>query len=97
MTEPSFPPYNVGDLDGAARLLAPGAPLILYGPWIEEGVDTAPSNLSFDHSLRDRDPRWGLRPVEAFADEAVLRSLLLVDRRAMPANNIMLRFERQHP
>ena len=87
---------SLGLLDGAARLLAPGAPLILYGPWIEDGVDTAPSNLSFDESLRDRVPSWGLRSVELFAAEADLRGLALVDRRAMPANNIMLRLERQH-
>lgn len=87
---------SLGLLDGAARLLPPGASLILYGPWIEDGVDTAPSNLEFDHSLRDRDPSWGLRLVTTFAAEAALRGLVLVDRRAMPANNIMLRFERQH-
>ena len=87
---------SLGLLDGAARLLPPGAPLILYGPWIEDGVDTAPSNLAFDHSLRDRDPSWGLRLVATFAAEAALRGLVLADRRAMPANNIMLRFERQH-
>ena len=61
---------SLGLLDGAARLLPPGAPLILYGPWIEDGVDTAPSNLAFDHSLRDRDPSWGLRLVATFAAEA---------------------------
>ena len=88
---------SLGLLDGAAHLLAPGAPLILYGPWIEEGVDTAPSNLSFDQDLKVRDPRWGLRSVATFAAEARLRGLPLVGRRAMPANNIMLRFERQHP
>lgn len=87
---------SLGLLDGAARLLAPGAPLILYGPWIEDGVDTAPSNVSFDDSLRERDPSWGLRSVATFAAEAGLRGLALVDRRAMPANNIMLRLERQH-
>ena len=87
---------SLGLLDGAARLLAPGAPLILYGPWIEDAVATAPSNLSFDHSLKDRDPEWGLRSVATFAAEAELRGLALVDRRAMPANNIMLRFDRKH-
>ena len=85
----------LGLLDGAARLLAVGGPLILYGPWIEEGVETAPSNLAFDADLRARDPQWGLRTVEAFAREAELRGLILVSRQAMPANNIMLRFARR--
>lgn len=85
---------SLGLLDGAARLLAPGAPLILYGPWIEEGVPTAPSNLAFDADLRARHCRWGLRCVSDFVREAEPRGLVLAERRAMPANNIMLRLER---
>lgn len=84
---------SIGLLDGAARILPPGASLILYGPWLEREVDTAPSNLAFDQSLKSRDPEWGLRSVEEFAREAFLRGFVLGDRRAMPANNIMLRFE----
>jgi hypothetical protein len=81
----------LGLLDGASRLLREEAPLILYGPWIEEGVEPAPSNLAFDHSLKARDSRWGLRSVEWFASEARQRGLDLIERRAMPANNLMLR------
>lgn len=84
----------LGLLDGAERLLAPGAPLILYGPWIERGVAPAASNLEFDRNLRSRDPEWGLREVEVFAAEASARGLSLVERRAMPANNLMLNFRR---
>lgn len=84
---------SLGLLDGAAKLLSNGAPLILYGPWLEAEVEPAPSNLAFDQSLRSRDPRWGLRLVEDFAAEAALRGFALVERRAMPANNLMLRCE----
>ena len=84
----------LGLLDGAARLLASGAPLILYGPWIEQGVATAPSNLAFDADLRARDPEWGLRAVETFAAAASERGFALVERRAMPANNVMLLLRR---
>ena len=42
---------TIGLLDGAARVLPVGGPLILYGPWIVEGVETAPSNLAFDADL----------------------------------------------
>ena len=84
---------SIGLLDGAARLLATNGPLILYGPWIEEGVETAASNLAFDQDLRARDPRWGLRKVEVFAVEANSRGFFLADRRAMPANNVMLKFQ----
>lgn len=84
---------SLGLLDGAGRLLGSGAPLILYGPWLQADVPTAPSNQAFDISLRDRDSRWGLRLVEDFAVEAEKRRLLLAERREMPSNNLMLRFE----
>ena len=83
----------IGLLNGAQRLLGKGGPLILYGPWIEDGVDTAPSNIAFDESLRARDGRWGLRRVEDFAREADARGLVFADRREMPSNNIMLRLD----
>jgi SAM-dependent methyltransferase len=85
---------GLGLLEGAARVLR-GGPLILYGPWLEEGVEPAPSNLAFDQSLKMRDSRWGLRTVEWFAAEAEARGLALVERRPMPANNLMLRLERR--
>jgi hypothetical protein len=86
---------GLGLLDGAKNLLGPGTSLILYGPWIEEGLEPTPSNVAFDENLRSRDPRWGLRKVEDFAAEAALRGFVLVDRRSMPSNNLMLRFLRQ--
>lgn len=89
----------LGLLDGAARILSPGAPLILYGPWVSEAIETTPSNLAFDADLKARDPRWGLRTVEAFAAAALERGLVLEQTRAMPANNLMLllRPKRTHP
>ena len=84
----------LGLLDGAARLLGAGAPLILYGPWLSETIDTAASNLAFDADLRSRDERWGLRSVEDFTSEAEKRSFRLVGTRAMPANNLMLLYRR---
>ena len=83
----------LGLLDGANRLLGPEGRLILYGPWLEEGIEPAPSNMAFDGSLKARNPRWGLRLVETFADEARTRGFELKDRQPMPANNLMLLFE----
>ena len=83
-----------GLLRGAGRLLRPGAPLILYGPYVREGVATAPSNEAFDESLRARDPRWGLRSVEAVMDEARTRELSFERLVEMPANNLTLIFRR---
>ncbi len=84
----------LGLLDGAARLLGEGAPLILYGPWLVHGIETAPSNLAFDADLRDRNASWGLRRVEDFVREAEIRGLTPVETRPMPANNLMLLFRR---
>ena len=84
----------IGLLDGAAQLLEEGGSLILYGPWLEAEVETAPSNIAFDQSLRARNAEWGLRRVEDFAAEAAARGLVLAGRREMPSNNIMLRFDR---
>jgi len=84
----------IGLLDRSARLLDAGAPLIMYGPWLESGVEPAASNLQFDADLRLRDPRWGLRLVEDFGAAAAERGLQLEERRAMPANNMMLLLRR---
>lgn len=86
---------SLGLLAGAARLLPPGGPLILYGPWLVEGEPLAPSNRQFDASLRERNPEWGIREVGGFAREAGARGLMLEEQRAMPANNRMLLFRRQ--
>ncbi|MEC7623876.1 MAG: DUF938 domain-containing protein, partial [Pseudomonadota bacterium] len=51
----------VGLFAGAGRILTSGAPLVLYGPFIEPGRETAPSNLAFDQSLKQRNSEWGLR------------------------------------
>jgi len=82
----------LGLLDGAARVLKRGGALILYGPWLQAGVETAPSNLAFDQQLRERDPEWGLRRVEDFDAAASERDFRLEQTRAMPANNLMLLF-----
>jgi SAM-dependent methyltransferase len=74
-------------LEGAAAQLEPGAPLLLYGPYREGGRHTAPSNEVFDASLRERDPAWGVRDLEAVAAEAGARGLALEEVVTMPANN----------
>jgi hypothetical protein len=61
---------TVGLIKGAAAILPSRSPLYLYGPYKREGFETAPSNQAFDQSLRDRDPNWGLRHLEAVAATA---------------------------
>jgi SAM-dependent methyltransferase len=84
-----------GLIAGAARLLAAGQVLYLYGPFKENGEHTAPSNAEFDASLRATDPRWGVRDVtdvRALADE---HGFDFVERVAMPSNNMSLIFRRR--
>lgn len=79
-------------LDGVARILVPGGPLVLYGPYLRAGVPTAPSNLAFDQDLRARDPAWGLRSLERVAEEARARGLRLAELVELPANNVLVTF-----
>lgn len=82
-----------GLMQGAARHLVPGGLLVTYGPYFEDGVIPAPSNLAFDESLRARDPSWGIRRLEDVAAEAQRAGLALRQRHALPANNLLLVFE----
>src|SRR6185436_13418445 len=78
----------VGLMAGAGRLLPPGAPLYLYGPYRRGGQHTAPSNAAFDESLKARDPEWGVRDLDEVAELADRHGLALQRTVAMPANNL---------
>jgi hypothetical protein len=79
---------------GAARLLGKGGggPLICYGPFLEDGVETATSNLAFGASLLARNTQWGLRRAEDLDSLAAAHGLARAARHAMPANNLSLVF-----
>lgn len=79
----------------AAALLDAGAPLILYGPYFEEDVETTTSNLAFDADLQRRNSEWGLRQVVEVDALAAGTGFERSARYAMPANNIMLIYRRQ--
>ena len=81
---------------GASRILANGAPLILYGPFKRNGAHTAPSNQSFDDGLRARDPRWGVRCLDTEVVPLAEQSGFALDEAvAMPANNLTVIFRRR--
>ena len=82
---------------GAARTLAPHGLLVTYGPYLEGGVPTAPGNLDFDASLRQRNPAWGLRRLEDVVQQAAQAGLQLDARHRLPANNLLLVFTRRPP
>ena len=82
----------LGLLAGARRHLTPGGLLVFYGPFSIGGEHTAQSNAAFDEDLRGRDPRWGVRDLEAIRDAA--DGFVLQERVEMPANNQVLVFRR---
>lgn len=84
----------VGLFAGAGRVLGSGAPLVLYGPFVEPDVETAASNHAFDQSLRQRDPAWGLRSTTDLDRLAAGHGMTRTARCAMPANNLVLVYRR---
>ncbi|MEH2510976.1 SAM-dependent methyltransferase [Nitrobacteraceae bacterium AZCC 1564] len=83
-----------GLLRGAGRLLRPGSPLYLYGPYRRADVATAPSNDAFDAALKSRDPKWGLRDLETVAKLAASEGFSAPAITEMPANNLSVVFRR---
>ncbi len=79
---------------GASRYLAPEGVLLTYGPYFEHGVTASPGNLDFDNDLRQRNPAWGIRSLEDVACQAAPAGLQLRQREQMPANNLLLVFQR---
>lgn len=77
-------------MNGAHRHLAPDGQLLLYGPFFEGDVPTAPSNQDFDASLRRQNPAWGIRRREAVERCAHHAGLRLRQRITMPSNNLLL-------
>ncbi|MEL6352555.1 MAG: DUF938 domain-containing protein [Cyanobacteria bacterium J06627_28] len=80
---------------GAQRVLTKDGLLYLYGPFKREGQHTAPSNEAFDGMLRDRNPAWGIRDLEAIIELAAAHQLAFEQLISMPANNFSVTFRRQ--
>ena len=85
---------TVGLIRGAAAILPRGSPLYLYGPYKRKGFATAPSNQAFDRNLRDRNPTWGLRDLEAVAAIAQSVGFSVPAVTETPANNLSVVFGR---
>jgi SAM-dependent methyltransferase len=82
-------------LEHAARLLATGKPLVLYGPYKRGGRHTAPSNEAFDTNLRARDPAWGVRDLDDVTTLAEHHGFGPPEIIAMPTNNLTVVFQRE--
>jgi hypothetical protein len=78
----------------AGRLLALGGILYMYGPYKIDGAHTAPSNETFDRSLRAQNDTWGVRDLEEICVEAEKNGLTYVEKIAMPSNNYSVVFRK---
>ncbi len=94
MIHASPPPTLPGLMQGAGRHLARDGVLVTYGPYILDDEPLAASNVEFDAWLKSRDPGWGIRRLADALAHARGAGLRLRERIAMPANNLMLVFER---
>ncbi|TZF90780.1 DUF938 domain-containing protein [Cognatilysobacter lacus] len=79
---------------GVGRVLGAAGVLAVYGPFNANGNYTSTSNRDFDAWLKARDPRSGIRDVEAVQALAAQAGLHAVDDVAMPANNRCLVWRR---
>ena len=80
---------------GVGRLLAPGRPFALYGPFAYGGQHTSDSNASFDAWLRARDPRMGVRDKHHLDRLAAACGLMPEDDLPMPVNNRTLIYRKR--
>ncbi|WP_233866783.1 DUF938 domain-containing protein [Paraburkholderia adhaesiva] len=80
---------------GAGKRLPADGVLVLYGPYRRGGAHTAPSNETFDTQLRERDPHWGVRDMEAVEALAQAEGFVCERVVTMPANNFSLVFRKR--
>lgn len=76
------------------RLLTPAGKFLLYGPFCVDHQFSSESNERFDESLKAQDPSMGIRDLEWIDDLAAKQNLARVRTFAMPANNMLLIWER---
>lgn len=83
-----------GLMRNAARLLPAQGALYLYGPFMIDGLHTAPSNEAFDRQLRFQNAAWGVRDLQEVTAEARRHGLRPAGSFEMPANNLSVVFRK---
>jgi SAM-dependent methyltransferase len=83
-----------GLIEGASRILEPNGILYLYGAFRVGGRHATPGNAAFDEALRERDPEWGVRDLEAVRDVARANGFECGEVVEMPNNNLSVVFVR---
>lgn len=72
--------------------LREGAQVIIYGPFNYDGKFTSESNERFDASLKERDPKSGIRSFEDVKSNMEKNGFSFTHDYEMPANNRILLF-----
>jgi SAM-dependent methyltransferase len=88
-------PEVVATYRGIGGVLAPRGVLCVYGPFRYAGEYTSDSNRAFDLMLQERDPRSGLRDVNALKELAASYGLELAADHDFPAFNRLLVFVKE--
>lgn len=78
--------------NGVGQLLKTNGSLVIYGPFNYSGTYTSASNESFDHWLKGRDPKSGIKHFEDIERLAMENGMALVTDYEMPVNNRILYF-----
>jgi hypothetical protein len=77
---------------GAQRVMPAHGIVVTYGPYSVGDDFQAESNVAFDQSLKQRNPAWGIRDVNAVANAGAQHGFRHDETVRMPANNLMLIF-----
>jgi len=80
---------------GIGNVLSPGGVLYVYGAFRYDGRYTSDTNREFDLSLQARDPKSGLRDIEAVTALAAQYGLSLRADHDLPAFNRLLLFAKE--
>jgi cyclopropane fatty-acyl-phospholipid synthase-like methyltransferase len=72
---------------GIGKVLKSGGRFCLYGPFNYGGQYTSDSNAQFDQWLKARNPKSGIRDIEALDELAAAHGMKRINDYAMPANN----------
>jgi cyclopropane fatty-acyl-phospholipid synthase-like methyltransferase len=84
-----------GLFDGARRHLKPDGVLFVYGPFKQGGGFDCERNARLDAVLRQKNPDWGLRDLEAVAALGTVRNMLAEQVVEMGGHNLGLVFRKQ--
>ena len=83
---------SVGLFEKLKNHLFPKSKLLLYGPFIQEGVETSVSNINFNITLKKTNPDWGIRRLKDINLLAKKTGFQQTNIFEMPANNIIVVF-----